>query len=148
MYEITTESSFSAAHYLADYNGPCENLHGHNWLVKASVRCEGLNRIGIGVDFKVLRGALRGICDELDHKELNQALKAHGKNPSCENIARHVYERLRAALAGEDCRVHKVEVFETPGNSATYFEQVRLAETGNLAAKARRREGIRVSTED
>lgn len=122
MYEITTEASFSAAHHLRDYDGPCENVHGHNWLVKITVRCSELNDVGIGIDFRTLRAALNGVLSELDHTYLNQVLEDTGLNPSSENIARYVYDKLQAAIGGETCRVGRVEVFETPGNSAAYFE--------------------------
>ena len=35
MYGLKTESSFDAAHFLTDYHGKCENLHGHRWRVVA-----------------------------------------------------------------------------------------------------------------
>ena len=47
MYEIRSEANFSSAHKLIGYDGPCENLHGHNWHVRATVRCTELNDIGI-----------------------------------------------------------------------------------------------------
>jgi 6-pyruvoyltetrahydropterin/6-carboxytetrahydropterin synthase len=122
MYEITTEASFSAAHYLKDYNGPCENLHGHNWLVKATVRCETLNSIGIGIDFKELRGLLREVLEELDHKDLNVVLAARSLNPSSENIACYVFGTMKQRLPASACSMYRVEVFETPGNSTAYME--------------------------
>jgi 6-pyruvoyltetrahydropterin/6-carboxytetrahydropterin synthase len=122
MFEITTETSFSAAHFLRDYHGPCENLHGHNWLVRATVRCERLNQNGIGIDFKQLREMLRQACSGLDHKVLNDVLPDAGLNPSCENLARYIHGRLGEGLPAGGCRVHRVEVFETPGNSAAYTD--------------------------
>jgi 6-pyruvoyltetrahydropterin/6-carboxytetrahydropterin synthase len=124
MYEVCTEASFSAAHHLRDYDGPCENVHGHNWLVKVTVRCRELNEAGIGVDFRTLKAALSAILSELDHTYLNQVLGETGLNPSSENIARHIYGRLQKAIGNENCRVARVEVCETPGNSASYFEDV------------------------
>lgn len=123
MFEITTESSFSAAHFLKDYKGPCENLHGHNWLVKATVRCSELNEIGIGLDFRELRGVLRDVLAELDHKNLNEVLQKRNLNPSSENIARYIYDSMKNTLQGANARMYRVEVFETPGNSTTYFEE-------------------------
>lgn len=123
MYEITTEASFSAAHHLRDYDGPCEKVHGHNWLVKTTVRVRELNEIGIGIDFRTLRTALKAILAELDHTYLNQVLGENGVNPSSENIARHVFEKLRDRIGNENCRIARVEVFETPGNSAAYLDE-------------------------
>ena len=126
MYEITTESHFSAAHCLRNYNGPCENLHGHNWQVRATVECETLDKSGLGLDFKILRRLLNAILEEYDHKNLNDAFDALGESPSSECLARHIYKRLSAALLGEaeaeGVRVARVEVQETPGSCAAYYE--------------------------
>jgi 6-pyruvoyltetrahydropterin/6-carboxytetrahydropterin synthase len=121
MYEISVESSFSAAHRLKNYQGPCENLHGHNWLVRATVRSEGLNASGLGIDFKVLKERLREILAELDHRDLNAVLDPVNINPSSENIARYIFEKLQSALAGGTVSVARVDVQETPGACASYF---------------------------
>jgi 6-pyruvoyltetrahydropterin/6-carboxytetrahydropterin synthase len=122
MFEISVESSFSAAHRLKNYHGPCENLHGHNWLVRATVRCEALDASGLGIDFRVLKGRLREILDEFDHKDLNAVLDARSINPSSENIARYIFEKLEYELSGWKGTVARVEVHETPGSCAAYFK--------------------------
>lgn len=122
MYEITSETSFSAAHRLRNYKGPCENLHGHNWLVRATVRCSKLDECGIGIDFKVLKKELKTIVDEFDHKDLNAVLDKIDLNPSSENIAHFIFDKLKSALCDWDGSVVRVEVYETPGNCAAYFE--------------------------
>ncbi|HLV32198.1 MAG TPA: 6-carboxytetrahydropterin synthase QueD [Chitinispirillaceae bacterium] len=120
MFEITTEVQFSAAHRLKNYHGPCENLHGHNWLVRATVKCTTLDQSGIGIDFKILKNNLKQIVEEFDHKDLNAVLG--DLNPSSENIARLIYSRLKRSLADWDGSVSRVEVYETPGNCAAYYE--------------------------
>jgi 6-pyruvoyltetrahydropterin/6-carboxytetrahydropterin synthase len=122
MYEIISETMFSASHRLRNYHGPCENLHGHNWRVKASVHCETLDQSGLGIDFKVLRNALKEIVADLDHRDLNAVFDAQDINPSSENIACFIYKELKEKLAAAPCRVSRVEVYETPGNCAAYFE--------------------------
>ena len=44
MYEVRVEADFAAAHFLKDYHGKCENLHGHNYKVYVHVRGEVLDR--------------------------------------------------------------------------------------------------------
>jgi 6-pyruvoyltetrahydropterin/6-carboxytetrahydropterin synthase len=123
MFEITTEASFSAAHHLRDYNGPCENVHGHNWLVKVTVRCREVDSIGIGIDFKELKKALRDVLATLDHSDLNTVFTLDQGNPSSELISRWIFLQLKEQLTPFALvRVYKVEVFETPGNSAAYLE--------------------------
>jgi 6-pyruvoyltetrahydropterin/6-carboxytetrahydropterin synthase len=123
MYEICTQASFSAAHHLLNYNGPCENVHGHNWLVKVCVRCEKLDEAGLGIDFRSLRKTLDGVLAELDHADLNVVFKNLGINPSSENIAFYIFERLQLLINNSSSRVYRVDVAETPGNSASYFEE-------------------------
>jgi 6-pyruvoyltetrahydropterin/6-carboxytetrahydropterin synthase len=122
MFEISSEASFSAAHHLKNYHGPCENVHGHNWVVRAFVRCERLNELGIGIDFRSVKGALADTVDELDHADLNAVFDPLDRNPSSENIAAYVFNKLKARLSGNGCAVSRVEVSETPGNTAAYFE--------------------------
>jgi 6-pyruvoyltetrahydropterin/6-carboxytetrahydropterin synthase len=122
MYEITTESHFSAAHCLRNYNGPCENLHGHNWVVRVTVKCENLDKSGLGIDFKILKRKLCGILGDYDHKNLNDIFDAIGESPSSECLARHIYRRLSESLSDSEVKVVRVEVQETPGNSAVYYE--------------------------
>lgn len=121
MYEVTSEMNFSAAHHLREYNGPCENVHGHNWLVRASVRCEELNDIGIGIDFKLLKKALNDVLDKLDHTDLNLIFTAEVGNPSSENIARYISEELSKILNDERVKIYRVDVYETPGNCASFI---------------------------
>ncbi|MDR2728423.1 MAG: 6-carboxytetrahydropterin synthase QueD [Chitinispirillales bacterium] len=120
MYEITTEAHFSAAHRLLNYDGPCENLHGHNWIVRAAVKCETLDKSGLGIDFKILKRKLKDILEEFDHKNVNDVF---GQNsPSSENIAYYIYRKLVKSLDGHNVNVVRVEVQETPGNCAAYYE--------------------------
>ena len=121
MFEISSEMHFSAAHHLNNYNGPCENVHGHNWLVSATVRCNQLNAIGIGIDFKMLKRHLKEVLDTLDHADLNCLFDKLGINPSSENIARFVFDEIAKRLVEPNCSMHRVDVYETPGNCASYF---------------------------
>ena len=122
MYEISSEASFSASHKLINYNGPCENLHGHNWLVRAIVRCEKLDNVGIGIDFKILKGTLKAIVDELDHTDINTVFMGPEMNPSSENIAKWIFDQLKSRINVANVLVYRVDVYETPGNGASYFE--------------------------
>jgi 6-pyruvoyltetrahydropterin/6-carboxytetrahydropterin synthase len=122
MHEISVESSFSAAHRLKEYQGPCENLHGHNWLVRVKVQCETLDECGLAIDFRVLKQHLKNIIDEFDHKDLNAVLDPLHINPSSENIARHIFDKMEQTLAGWNGSVSRVEVFETPGCCAAYYK--------------------------
>ena len=130
MFEVRVESDFSAAHFLRDYNGKCERLHGHNYKVYAHARGEKLNEGGMLIDFSLLKGALRNVCAELDHTNLNDK-EVFEQNPSAERIAMYIYERMIALLLeqGVDLRrkqgkkeavLFAVDVFETDTSRARY----------------------------
>ena len=123
MYEVTVEGGFAAAHRLREYEGACERLHGHNYRVRVAVRAEGLNPLGVVMDFKVLKAALRGVLDRLDHHCLNDDIPAFAPgalNPTAENVARWVAERLAEELPA-GTRPARVTVWESETSAATYI---------------------------
>jgi len=122
MFELFVRTQFSAAHRLADYAGDCARRHGHNWEVTVTLGARELNNLGLAVDFREVKQALKRILDELDHSDLNQYAPFAGMNPSCEVIARHVYRELAKVFSGEDTRVLRVQVCETPNTGAVYYE--------------------------
>ena len=118
MFTVKISSSFSSAHNLRGYKGKCEDLHGHNWRVEVSAVSEKLDDIGMVVDFKVLKEEVKSITSDLDHKYLNDLDYFKKCNPTSENIARYVHERLSAKRP--DLKVREVTVWETDTSSATY----------------------------
>ncbi|UJX39556.1 6-carboxytetrahydropterin synthase QueD [Desulfovibrio sp. JY] len=123
IWRLTVTESFSASHCLRGYEGPCENLHGHNFGVEAVVEGERLDpKIEYLIDFKKLRGRLREILAPLDHHHLNEVPPFDVENPSSENLARYIYRKLEAALAGEVARLVSVSVLEKEASKATYME--------------------------
>ena len=71
MFEIKKQMTFSAAHHLLNYDGECENQHGHNWLVEAYVKGNNLDKSNILIDYKVLKKEMKKVLDLLDHKYIN-----------------------------------------------------------------------------
>ncbi len=122
-FEIHVKMDFSAAHCLRGYDGDCERLHGHNWTVEVFIRCRRLNEIGIAVDFRDVKKALRDVVENLDHGYLNDLPPFREKNPTSENIARYVYGELSARLNSDSAKVSKVKVSETPGAGVYYWEE-------------------------
>ncbi|OPY14388.1 MAG: 6-carboxy-5,6,7,8-tetrahydropterin synthase [Syntrophus sp. PtaB.Bin001] len=122
VFEIKVEEHFSAAHALRNYPGNCEHLHGHNWTVEVTVQCTELNEIGIGVDFRDVKQSVREALQHLDHINLNELAPFDDINPSSENIAYYLYQKLSRKLNRENIRVSQVRVSETPTSSASYRE--------------------------
>ena len=125
MFEVKVEKSFSAAHHLLNYQGACENQHGHNWKVEVYVRGEKLDKSNILVDFKVLKKELDEILNYLDHKDINTLPEFENESPSSEYMAKFIYEKIKEKLAEnyDSAKVFKVAVWETPTSRATYFEE-------------------------
>jgi 6-pyruvoyltetrahydropterin/6-carboxytetrahydropterin synthase len=119
MYEVSIRKSFSAAHTL-DIGGKCEDLHGHNFTVDITVSSQDLNREGLVVDFRVLKGWTDEILNELDHTYLNDLPPFKNINPSSESVARFIFDRLVGKVRNEDITVTKVTVWESNSAWATY----------------------------
>jgi 6-pyruvoyltetrahydropterin/6-carboxytetrahydropterin synthase len=122
MFELSIKTHFSAAHRLVGYAGPCANPHGHNWDVEVFVRGRVLNGLGMLIDFKDMKGAVRAAMNEVDHCDLNQLPAFVRENPTSENLARFLHERLSREMNGADLKVSRVTVCETPGTTASYWE--------------------------
>ncbi len=86
-----------------------------------------LDRCGMLIDFKVLKSKLEHIVEELDHRFLNELESFGGDgrtgNPTAENIARYVFERMRAGLDGlvEGVGLRCVRIWESPDAWASYY---------------------------
>lgn len=121
MFEIFVRTHFSAAHYLRDYPGNCEHLHGHNWNVEVFVKAKELDAIDVGIDFKVLKRVVNIVLEELDHTNINDHPMFQRQNPSSERIAQYIFDRVEQELASHSCvRVSKVVVCETQNSGVVY----------------------------
>ncbi len=120
MYEITITRSFSAAHVLKDIGGKCEGLHGHNFVVEVSLAAPSLNKEGLLLDFRILKEWTDEILDELDHKYLNELTSFINLNPSAENLARFLHDRVNEKVGGQNIEVSCVTVWESENAKASY----------------------------
>ena len=118
-YELYVQADFSAAHNLRAYKGKCERLHGHNWRVELRLAGDRLNDEGMLLDFVEAKRILAGVLEPFDHVYLNEAPPFDTLNPSSENLARVIAERVVARLPA-NVRVASVTVWESDRCSATY----------------------------
>ena len=137
MYGLKTESSFDAAHFLTDYHGKCENLHGHRWRVVAYLEQDELQTEGtmkdMVIDFGEFKQAVRTMTEELDHSFIIEEGSLQPKTVACleeegfvlspmpfrttaENLARYFFDKLRA----QGLPIAQIDVYETPNNCAIY----------------------------
>lgn len=112
---LCIEDHFDAAHFLPNYDGPCADLHGHTWIVRAyyegSVNCE----TGMVEDFKTLKLHLLSVIEQFDHKCINRLLSENGKfslfpNPTAEILATYILNTLRV----KSLNWRRVRLYESP----------------------------------
>ena len=123
MYEVTIRKSFSAAHILKDIGGKCEDLHGHNFIVEATVKGEALNEEDILIDFRDLKRWTNEILEALDHKYLNEIEVFKGMNPSSERIARYIHDRLADKVKTMCLNIARVTVWESENARVAYSNE-------------------------
>jgi 6-pyruvoyltetrahydropterin/6-carboxytetrahydropterin synthase len=131
MYRVTREICFCYGHRLLNYDGKCRHLHGHNGRAVITLEADGLDALGMVVDFSRLKRVIGSWIDEtLDHKMLLHRddpvlpfLRQQGEpvhvmdvNPTAENIARLIYE----FTARQGFPVVEVRLWETENCFATY----------------------------
>lgn len=122
VYEIYVKDHFAAAHALKGYDGNCSNLHGHNWIVEAYIKCTKLNKLGIGIDFRDVKKIVKDVLSKLDHTNLNEIAEFGHINPTSENISKFLYIELSRRLNNDHTKVSRVMVFESPGCGSSYQE--------------------------
>lgn len=139
MYGLKTESCFDSAHFLTDYYGKCENLHGHRWRVVVYLRQSELGADGterdMVMDFGAFKREVRALTESLDHKFLVEEGSLKPATLEClrdegftlvtfpfrttsENLAKWFFDQLEA----KGLPVSQVDVYETPLNCATYVK--------------------------
>ena len=128
---VTRRVHFNAAHRLHNpalsdeenraLFGPCNNpnFHGHNYELDVSVTGEVDPVTGYVVDLGVVKRIVEErVVSYLDHRNLNLDIPEFAKrNPTAENIAVVIWQRLEGSLPG---RLARVVLWETPRNFVTY----------------------------
>lgn len=109
---LCVKDRFQAAHFLKEYKGKCEKIHGHTFKVEVRVAVSELDDTGIGIDFAEIKKKLAEILP--DHTLLNEI---YDFNPSAENLARRFFSDLKKFFP-----VLQVTVWESDDASATYTE--------------------------
>jgi 6-pyruvoyltetrahydropterin/6-carboxytetrahydropterin synthase len=124
MFVVTVQAHYDSAHFLRNYKGKCERLHGHRYVVEVALATQELDVAGIAFDFVDVKKHLRDIADYLDHNNLNDLPEFETLEPSAENQAKYFYDEMRRRLpARMSDAVIYVKVWETPTQWAMYSEK-------------------------
>lgn len=136
MVFLTREEHFSAAHRLsiAEWTeaenkavfGKCanKNFHGHNFLVKVTVKGEPNEQTGFAMNVTDLSKIMKQcIIERFDHKNLNLDVPDFkDKQPTCENLAIVIWNLLDKEIKQTtDAVLHQVRVYESPRMYVDYF---------------------------
>lgn len=105
-----------AAHWLPNVPAEhkCRRLHGHSFRIEVHVSGPVGDTSGWVMDFADLKHAFRPLFEQLDHRCLNDIDGLD--NPTSENLARWVWQRLEGDLDG----LSKVVVQETCNAGCMY----------------------------
>lgn len=122
-YSLKVLTEFASAHTLRDYPGACSRMHGHNWKVELEVESRALNDIGIAIDFKAMKKAANDVCDQLDHRYLNDLKPFDSINPTAENIAAWLYTEIGKLINNKTLNVSALTLWETDRASVRYTEE-------------------------
>lgn len=126
-FTVRVEARFEAAHFLREYRGISEPLHGHSYKVEAELEGEGggVDGDAIAVDFVSARQKLEVLAKKLDYGCINEIAPFDSINPSAENIAEWFSGELQLAVSGERAAVVSVTIWEGPVNSVTFVPERR-----------------------
>ena len=121
-FSVRVEARFEAAHYLREYRGISEPLHGHSYKVEADLAASsgGVDSDAIAVDFVGAKQKLETLAKKLDYGCINDVPPFDRINPSAENIAQWFHRQLSEAVAREKAVVVAITVWEGPVNSVTF----------------------------
>jgi 6-pyruvoyltetrahydropterin/6-carboxytetrahydropterin synthase len=113
---IFKEISFEAAHLLPHVpeGHKCRRLHGHSYVVQIYITGSIDPNVGWVMDFGELKEIAEPILGQLDHHYLNEVPGL--ENPTCEILARWIWNRLRPVLP----MLSKLVVKETPTSGCIY----------------------------
>ncbi|MDX8400176.1 MAG: 6-carboxytetrahydropterin synthase QueD [Gallionellaceae bacterium] len=143
--QITRRLEFDAGHRIPNHNSQCKHLHGHRYAIEITlsgeiISTEGVSEQGMVMDFSdVKRIAKEHVVDAWDHaflvyrgdKQVMDFLNTLDDHktvvmnvvPTAENLAKVAFELLDGAYRdtfGNDLRLERVRLFETPNNWADH----------------------------
>lgn len=113
---IFKELSFEAAHRLPNVPAghKCARLHGHSFRVEVHVEGTVGAESGWVMDFADIQAVFAPLHAQLDHNYLNEVEGL--SNPTSENLARWIWQRLEPRLPG----LCEVVVRETCTSGCSY----------------------------
>lgn len=111
-----------AAHFLPNYEGKCNNLHGHQWKLEVCLMKRIDKTTRMVMDFSDLKTIVNDtVVSQLDHSCINDKIE----NPTAENILIWCWEKLmfEGFLKG----IEKITIWETDDSYASLDKKGMLS---------------------
>jgi len=110
-FKLNVKFDFAASHFLTRYHGECENLHGHNYKLIATIE-DTVKDNGMVIDFKEIKRIVNeNVIELVDHKHLNDIIE----NPSSEHVLIWMWEKLKTKIP-----LTKLTLYETENYFCEY----------------------------
>jgi 6-pyruvoyl-tetrahydropterin synthase len=101
MYIVNVRDHFMIAHsFRGAVFGPAQRLHGATYVVDLELRRPELDADGIVVDIGLATETLRAVLAELNFRNLDDEPAFGGRNTTTEFMARVIFDRIAARIAG------------------------------------------------
>ncbi len=137
---ITKEFRYEGAHALPNYDGKCQHIHGHSYILYVTVKGSPINdpthcKNGMIIDFGELKNIVNeAIINKFDHALVmrNDAILATElsscyKNvilvdfqPTCENLISYFASAIQQRLP-ENVSLHSLRLHETAASYVEWF---------------------------
>jgi 6-pyruvoyltetrahydropterin/6-carboxytetrahydropterin synthase len=120
---VVKEFTFEAAHHLLGYNGKCQNVHGHRWVLLVGFAGRVNYQTGMVLDFTNIKKHVQEIIiDVVDHQDLNEisilGFPAH--LPTSENILEWVRTMLLSYMIPAEVHLAFLRLYETATSYAEW----------------------------
>ena len=112
---LSKEFTFDSAHFLKDYHGKCERLHGHTYRMRVTV--DGpIQENGLVMDFSDIKKIVNEkVVDIFDHNNINDTLE----HSTVENMCVWTWKQLKPELP----MLVEIRIWETQDSFAVYEGQ-------------------------
>ncbi len=94
--------------------------------MEATVAASDLNSTGLLIDFRDFKKWLDEILEDMDHSHLNIIPSFADINPSAENIAKYICEKLDLKAKVASVNVVRVKIWESENAAVTYIPEQPL----------------------
>ena len=112
---VTKNFGFEASHFLPEYDGACNRLHGHSYKMQVTVSGSVDEATGMVIDFNVLKSIVnKEVVDKYDHRFLNDFFS----NPTAENMVQHIFRELNVKFSKMGLTLESVKLWETASSFA------------------------------